>query len=239
MVYAESCEKKMWWRSLVLLATQWLFIFCLWVIFRVIPNGKAWLEGKNASSLLEILAAVAVIFVAALLFGPQLRAGWQGFFREERAVRRKKLSWLYLFFLLNFATNAILGNFVSAFVSNMNQASVDMDAQSASPLLFILMVIVAGPVKEELLFRFAAFRWLNCIDRWLAHVVSALLFGLVHVAVYVVLYQAWDQLLVALPYCASGFLFSLYYEKTGNLCYPILLHIANNGVVTLLSYVFG
>lgn len=87
-----------------------------------------------------------------------------------------------------------------------------------SPVLLILTTVAAGPLAEELIFRYMTYGRMRCYigSRW-AVVLSALLFGIYHAN------------FVQFIYCTIlGIVFAVIYEKSGNLWITIGAHMAIN-----------
>jgi membrane protease YdiL (CAAX protease family) len=90
-----------------------------------------------------------------------------------------------------------------------------------SPLevaVFSIMPVIQAPLVEETLFRgilFPALR--SAMPRWLAFLIPALLFAIVHA-----------NLLNMVPLFVFALLLTWQYEKTGNLLCPILTHAGFN-----------
>ena len=94
----------------------------------------------------------------------------------------------------------------------------------------LLVLVIVGPVSEELLFREAITGEMlrRGANPWIAILVSALAFSTVHFNL--------AQGLYALP---LGILFGIIYYKTGNIVLTSLLHILNNGIVVIQLFVLG
>ncbi len=91
----------------------------------------------------------------------------------------------------------------------------------------LLLLVVVGPLVEELVFREGIIRQLvsgGC-SPIAAAAISALLFAIVH-----------GNLAQGIPAFCVGFVFGLYYLHTGNLWLCGTLHIINNGVSVLLMH---
>jgi len=97
---------------------------------------------------------------------------------------------------------------------------------------FITSVFVA-PIAEELIYRGWLFRFFRNRFRVGAHVINGVAFGVMHVSQQIFLYGQWDQLIAVIPLMITGVAFSIIYEKTGNITYPILGHMMLNLVATL------
>lgn len=111
-----------------------------------------------------------------------------------------------------------------------------MEAQEAVSLLMgaddfsVQMALAVGaclgaPVVEEVLFRGVIYGSLRELtNRWVAAIVSALLFGVIHLH------------LPSLPaLCLLGFFFAMAYEITGSLAVPIVMHALFNAIQVILA----
>jgi membrane protease YdiL (CAAX protease family) len=89
----------------------------------------------------------------------------------------------------------------------------------------ILLIVLAAPISEELLFRGMLFGGLRTrLPRIAAALISALIFGLLH---------ALTGISAVPPLIAFGFILALLYEETGSILPGILLHMLNNSVALL------
>ena len=88
---------------------------------------------------------------------------------------------------------------------------------------------LGAPVVEEVLFRGVLFGSLRQMtNRWFAAIVSALLFGIIHLHV------------PSLPaLCLLGFFFALAYEFTGSLTVSIVMHAIFNSVQVIIAMLHG
>jgi membrane protease YdiL (CAAX protease family) len=92
----------------------------------------------------------------------------------------------------------------------------------------LVLLVVTGPVFEELLFRGAMFsallrRW----GIWVAAVVPSILCGLLHIG-----YEPWFVASIA----GSGVVLAIIRWKSGSLYVPLCLHAAGNLLVALDPY---
>lgn len=92
--------------------------------------------------------------------------------------------------------------------------------------LFILIPAIIAPILEEIIFRKIIFgTFYKRMNFFIAAVLSALIFGLVH----------WDfeHLLM---YMAMGLVFAFLYVKTKRILVPIIVHAGMNSLVVFLQY---
>lgn len=96
--------------------------------------------------------------------------------------------------------------------------------------LFMVTVILIGPIREELVFRGLIFANLK---KWnkdiISMLISAILFSLLHLP--------FNHLRVTdfLVYFMSGLVFAHFYKKTRSISWVILLHVIWNGFVYYMS----
>jgi uncharacterized protein len=94
----------------------------------------------------------------------------------------------------------------------------------------LVLMVVTGPLFEELLFRGALFtallrRW----GFWPAAIVTSLLWGLIHIG-----YEPWFIVSIA----GSGVLLAMIRHKTGSIYIPLVLHAFGNLLVTIDNYIW-
>jgi len=116
--------------------------------------------------------------------------------------------------------------FVTAYVALIGEPEQEDFADDLGPLsMQILLIAIAAPVAEEVCFRGMLFGGMReRLPMWAAALVSAALFGLLHVT---------TGISVVPPLIAFGFLLALLYERTGSILPCILLHMLNNSVALL------
>lgn len=103
--------------------------------------------------------------------------------------------------------------------------SVDTATSSVlTNVLFIIAIAVTPAIFEELLFRKAIMNYSQKIGSGFAIIISAIVFGLIHMNVG----QAIFAFLL-------GIVFGIIYNKTKNIMYTIILHFLNNGYAVLLQ----
>jgi membrane protease YdiL (CAAX protease family) len=97
------------------------------------------------------------------------------------------------------------------------QSLVDVFAANKSPgfaAVLILFAVVIAPITEELVFRRGMFRFARQhLPRWAALLVPSLLFAALHL-----------NLASFVPLVVLGVVFSLAYERTGNIAVTIIAH---------------
>jgi membrane protease YdiL (CAAX protease family) len=107
------------------------------------------------------------------------------------------------------------------------QDLIGMFANAKSPWLLIVMItlaVVIAPLNEELVFRAGLFRFLRTrIPRWLALLLPALTFAVLHVN-----WHTLQGLASLAPLVMLAIVFSLAYERTGRIGTSIVAHACFN-----------
>lgn len=112
-------------------------------------------------------------------------------------------------------------------LESMNEANKDLG--NGSSLGIILIAVVAAPLIEEILFRGIVFQSIKkVIPLWMAVAISSVLFGAYHMNIVQAVYATF-----------MGVVAAIIYEKKNNLIYPILVHVANNFVGAIQSFIIS
>lgn len=104
--------------------------------------------------------------------------------------------------------------------------------QTGGPIIMFIQAVIFAPVVEELIFRGIIFRSLYDKNKYMAHIVSAVAFGFVHIISFL---EDWTQLVYVFMYIFMGLGLSYCYQKKGNIIVPIILHGINNGVAFFVA----
>lgn len=105
--------------------------------------------------------------------------------------------------------------------------ATNKEIEGGSSLGLILIVVVAAPFIEEFLFRGIVFRSMRkVIPRWYPLILSAAIFGAYHMNIVQAIYATF-----------MGIVAAIMYEKTNNLMYPILVHVSNNLIGAIQSFI--
>ena len=110
---------------------------------------------------------------------------------------------------------------------NVNDSAIGAIASQNMPLMFIGGVILA-PVTEELLFRGLIFRGLYDRSPLIAHVLTMVLFSLIHVSGYIGMYDIKLLFFCFLQYLVPGYCLNFAYQQSGTIISPILMHMVTN-----------
>ena len=110
---------------------------------------------------------------------------------------------------------------------NVNNNAIGSMVQQNYTLMAIGAVILA-PVTEELLFRGLIFRGLYDRSPLAAHLVTMVLFSLIHISGYVGMYDVKLLFFCFLQYLAPAYCLNFAYRYSGTIIAPILMHMVTN-----------
>lgn len=118
-------------------------------------------------------------------------------------------------------------------ITNVNENNIDtaLNSNRINYILTATAAIFFAPITEELFFRFLIYRSIEKINPVLSHICVALLFGFFHIWGYVLIEKSYIQLINMLPYMCMSLGFSILYQKTKNIWYPIILH----GIINFIA----
>ena len=111
-------------------------------------------------------------------------------------------------------------------------ANQDAIVQLLAGVPFWLALLITAPLPalaEEIIFRGYLYKKLFGGLSIVGLVLSSLIFGLMH---------GPTDWLSCFIYSSSGFILGYSYYKTGYLVYPMVIHLLNNGLTTLVYYFF-
>ena len=172
----------------------------------------------------SIFSFIAGLVVVLYLMKPdmQMRA------HPEAASISSVILWSILGVLLAFFAQGIAAS-IEVYVLGIDPGSENtmqiMDI-ARSNALFILIPAIVAPILEEIIFRKIIFGSLyKKMNFFLAALISALIFGVVHM-----------DLTHLLIYAAMGFVFAFLYVKTKRIIVPIIVHAGMNTTVVLAQY---
>lgn len=118
-------------------------------------------------------------------------------------------------------------------MENLNNERLVTQALQNPPAMFFMTVFLA-PLVEETIFRGVVFGSIRRHSRLLAYLLSALLFGLLHVWQQIFTTGDFGYAILLLQYIAPSLVLAWCYDRSGNILAPMALHGAINGL-SLLS----
>lgn len=135
---------------------------------------------------------------------------------------------IYLFGLIGGILTLLLGGQSTS----ENQQLIETITMS-HPMMMIFTSVVLAPFLEECIFRGIVFGWVYELSPRLAHLVSAFIFGFIHVMMAILAgnIAEWVQIF---SYFFMGIALSYLYEKRNNIYVPVLAHAMNNLISMLI-----
>ena len=140
-------------------------------------------------------------------------------------------------FLLYWASNVFVSLIITlCFPSfaNANDAYIQTLANDDFWVIFVGSVLLV-PLAEETLFRGVLFGSLDKWNRPMAYILSALLFGAIHIVGYLLdgSYTLVEAAISMLQYLPAGLCLAWVYAETDTIFAPILVHTANNLIAVM------
>ncbi len=221
-MYIETFEKRTYlWGGL------YGIVFCFLQIF-----------GGNLLSFIniELVSNNLTFGVYALIFICSLICFFKLLINSIKKFDPSNLEKMAVIGIITFVAIVLCGIMIDLMgIANSNENNIDT-ALSSNRINYILTAVAAilfAPITEELFFRFLVYRSIEKINPVLSHISVALLFGFFHIWGYVLIEKSYIQLVNMLPYMCMSLGFSILYQKTKNIWYPIILH----GIINFIAVV--
>lgn len=160
----------------------------------------------------------------------------------DRKDRKHSFLVIFAIGLIGFIAMMILQALINAFLQYLSQfLHFQPNSQNTANVvqivnsypIFILYVVVLGPIMEELFFRKAVFGYFYDIligsKEWIRFFIPALLTGIL----FAIPHDGFTPLM--LIYIAMSFVFSYLYKVTNRIVTPIIAHISMNGLVMFVQ----
>ncbi len=148
----------------------------------------------------------------------------------------KNLFILLTTYVITFLAITISSSYLSMnSVSNYNQMGLESYFQISKYILGIKTIVIA-PIIEEIVFRGVIFGVVRKKTILGAHIVTAIIFGLLHVWISV-FNHGMLYLINIVPYIILSLGLSITYERTNNFIYAILFHMIHNGLTFAMMQV--
>ena len=216
--------KKALFYMLIIVAVQtlcllfWAIAGLLWAVLFEVSFTKTVLAPMLLAGLLSSQVVLIWLFVSK----KWAVVGWGSI---DKRTRPYAIAVAMAFVVAIFPFDAVM---VLSFPDAPDPAIGQLLGGNSSPILLVLSVCVLGPIAEELVFRGAVlpalYRWRR--NAWLAIMVSAALFGLIHLNII--------QGIVAFY---SGIVMGWLYYRTRSVVPGMVLHVTSNSLYMLLDNV--
>ncbi len=170
---------------------------------------------------------IFVFFVGAIvLFFLYRRAQPIALEKAKIPFTPKKIMIVGLLSVLALFLVQALASIIESYVFKLNPQSQNTQQLSTiadSIPLFLLVISVAGPFMEELVFRRSIIGWLNqYLNVWIAIIISSALFAIIHFDGHYLLYFS------------MGMLLALIYKRSATIWTSTIAHSVMNLVVVLI-----
>lgn len=133
---------------------------------------------------------------------------------------------LAAYYACMFCTMQVI-NLLSPGYANYNDEAIFEMSRGNSFLLLISTVVLVPPF-EECMYRGLVFRNLYGKNKWLAYIVSIVLFAMIHILGYIGQYTPLELILAVLQYLPAGLCLAWSYAKADTILAPMLMHAAIN-----------
>ena len=106
------------------------------------------------------------------------------------------------------------------------------------PLASVLILGIVGPVCGELTYRVGLFALVKKYNKWLAYIITIIVFGAIHVVASIISgLSIWNELANLPMYLFAGFAFSFLYDKWG-IGASLTAHIGNNLYAVIVQIIY-
>lgn len=154
----------------------------------------------------------------------------------------KKIGWkdlgiafsLFVFLRVSVVVNAVINEYINGNSISSNDLALEEFGATVLGfpmylLLFNFIISIAGPILEEIIYRGIFIDiWFDSVRNYKAGIISSTIFALAH---------GFDDLITFSIYLLMAFVFYYAYYRRGNILDAILVHIFNNALVILASYI--
>ena len=203
---------------------------------------KEYLTSADVRFAINIIMYLSIFVIMALLLW---KKGWKEIGRSFKKPSAILIGLAGFIALL--ATNFIYNFFVSVIFNaagftppgvNDNETTLRQLCDVNFPVSIIVLGLI-GPFVEEITYRCGLFSFLSRTKRWIAYVVSGIVFGMIHFTWDFSSTEAIITELVNLPtYVGAGLMMAFVYEK-GGFAASYTMHAFNNTFSILLNSLAG
>lgn len=183
-----------------------------------------------ATSLLNIGIEVITICLSIIVLKEFLKIQIQDLKKHWKHILLMIFVTLFMAYMLEILGSLLSSLFTSQMVSS-NQQSLDKLTQSV-PLLSLISIIILAPICEELIFRGFIFTSIAHKHKKLAYIISAGLFGILHVLPAIMAGNI-SEIYLSLPYIFTGLALCFAYDRTNNLFTSIGVHMTINTIASI------
>ncbi|GFI40805.1 CPBP family intramembrane glutamic endopeptidase [Thomasclavelia cocleata] len=195
------------------------------------------LTSETINTYFNVLITLSTAVFLLIIFRDFIKKNWK-IFKQELL---ENVIWILTIgigsaYLFSYIGEFIVNLLLPANTSEATNQTLVVTLVSSNMLLMTFQAVILAPIVEELFFRGLIFNTLRQKSVFWAHLISAFLFGLLHVYSYILAgdMSEWIKLI---PYMTAGLAFSYAYEKRQNIIAPIFLHGLKNLIAVILIYI--
>lgn len=195
------------------------------------------LTSETINTYFNVLITLSTAVFLLIIFRDFIKKNWK-IFKQELL---ENVIWVLTIgigsaYLFSYIGEFIVNLLLPANTSEATNQTLVVTLVSSNMLLMTFQAVILAPIVEELFFRGLIFNTLRQKSVLWAHLISAFLFGLLHVYSYILAgdMSEWIKLI---PYMTAGLAFSYAYEKRQNIIAPIFLHGLKNLIAVILIYI--
>lgn len=208
--------KRYWYVILTYIVMQYSVLIFQPLLFNLTPLSK-----YESAIYWTIFSFIAGVVVVLLLMKPAMKTGSDRDAAHVGAGILWVIAGVVMAFIAEGLATAIEQNLFGITAESENTMMI-MDIARATPL-FIIIPALAAPILEEIIFRKIIFgRLYNRTNFFIAALLSALIFALIH-----------GEPQHILIYGSMGFVFAFVYVKTKRIIVPILVHMSLNSIAVI------
>jgi len=210
---------------LMQISSRWLLLPFHTLVMKV--TGLASEQAAPITQGWYIALSFAVALILSLILTSRDKAFWNIYQGKKETIPLTIVWGIIGFFLVFFGQMIGAAIEMAVFgIEGGSQNTADIVAIAKGAPIAILAIVVFGPILEEFVFRRVIFGSLvQTTNFWVAAIVSAIFFAIIH----------FDFSHILL-YTICGLIFAFLYHKTKRIWTSIIAHVMLNGFVTLVQF---
>jgi membrane protease YdiL (CAAX protease family) len=190
---------------------------------------------RGLSNLAQLISSIIILLVIVIMYFKSLK-GHFSFLKNYKLIF-KTIGYALLVYFVTICYNLFLPFFGGSGEDGSNVALIKASMKNQYWIMFVL-VVVLGPIIEELLFRFIPFKALkDKISMNKLLLISTVLFTIPHLFSLVNSSDVWGDILALPKFLIIGWMLGSYYYKNNDIGRVILVHMLYNIVSFVLMSV--
>ncbi len=203
-------------------------------LFPAYLNDEVFRE-RGLSNIAQLISSVIITSLLIIMYFKSLK-GHFSFFKNYKLVF-KTLGYALLVYFVTICYNLFLP-FVGGSGEDGSNVALIKESMKKQFWIMFLLVVVIGPIIEELLFRFVLFK---CLKKKVSYVwllvISTILFTIPHMISLVKSNDVWGDVLALPKFMIIGGMLGSYYYKNEQIGRVILVHMVYNIISFVLMSV--